>query len=394
MVTASATLKHKILTSELEALLVEADLIRTYLPPFNIALKDDKSPLYIHIAKEEFPRVTTVRKKEIITHHLNGTIIGPFPSSYKVREVLRIARSIFPWCSAPAPTQKGPIKKPCFYYHIKMCTGACVDKVNAEEYQFMIKELVMFLRGKTREVIKDLKQNMEELANQEKFEKAAILRNQIQLITEVTSSYYKLKPDLILSVSLTNNEANEQLLHLRDLLHTYQAVPQTYDLSRMETYDVSNLQGQQASVAMVTATEGAMDSEEYRLFNIRTLDTPNDYHMMKEALLRRQNHQEWGIPQLIVIDGGRGQLRAALSVWQWSCPVISIAKNPDRIIIPQINWSTTMEERQAQLEKLQYHIIKLPETHPALKMIQKMRDEAHRFSKKQFTRRKLKEMFS
>lgn len=393
LVTTAHTLKHKILTSELEALLVEADLIRTYLPPFNIALKDDKSPLYIHISKEEFPRVNTVRKKEIISYHLSGTILGPFPSSYKVREVLRIARTIFPWCSAPASTQKSELKKPCFYYHIKMCSGACVGKVTSQEYQFMIKELAVFLRGKTKEVVTDLKQNMELLAREEKFEKAAILRNQIQLITEVTSSHYKLNPDLVLSVSLTNNESNEQLLHLRDLLHTYQIIPQNHDLTRMETYDVSNLQGQQASVAMVTAVEGVMTPEEYRLFNIRTLNTPNDYQMMKEALLRRQNHEEWGIPQLIVIDGGRGQLRAALSVWQWTCPVISIAKNPDRIIIPHINWSTTMEERQVQLEKLQYHIIKLPETHPALKMIQKMRDEAHRFSKKQFTRRKMKEMF-
>ncbi len=393
LVTTATEVKFKILESELEALLVEAELIRTYLPQYNVALKDDKSALYIHITKEKFPRVEMVRKKEIISYHLPGTVIGPFPSAYKVREVLQIARSIFCWCNNPALAQKSEVKKPCFYYHIRLCSGACVEKIAPAEYNENIQALILFLRGKTKEVLDELKQDMLDFSEHEQYEKAAAVRNQITVIKEVTSKRYKLKPDLVSSVSLSSNEVEDQLIYLRKLLHTYQAVPASYELKRIETYDVSNIGGQQAAVAMVTTINGEMESSEYRLFNIKTLNTPNDYQMMKEALLRRQNHAEWGKPNLVIIDGGKGQLRAALSVWQWQCPVISIAKDPDRIIIPHIHWTTKLDQDVSKLEKLQYHIIKLPETHPALRLVQKGRDEAHRFSKKQFTNRKLKAMF-
>lgn len=393
LVKTATKVKFKVLESELEALLVEAELIRTYLPQFNVALKDDKSALYIHITKEKFPRVEMVRKKEIISYHLEGTVIGPFPSAYKVKEVLQIARSIFCWCNHPAPTQRGEVKRPCFYYHINLCSGACVEQITEADYTENIQALVLFLRGKTKEVITDLKADMQRYSDKEEYEKAATARNQIQLIQEVTSKRYKLKPELVSSVSLSTNEVEDQMIYLRKLLHTYQAVPASYELKRIETYDVSNISGQQAAVAMVTTIDGEMDNSEYRLFNIRTLNTPNDYQMMKEALQRRQNHPEWGRPNLVVIDGGKGQLRAALSVWQWECPVISIAKDPDRIIIPHIHWTTKLDENSSKLTKLQYHVIKLPETHPALRLVQKGRDEAHRFSKKQFSRRKLKAMF-
>lgn len=394
MVITAKNLKHKVLSSELEALLVEAELIRTYLPQFNVALKDDKSPLYIQITDEAFPRVNTVRKKELIAQRLQGTIIGPFQSAYKAREVLQIARGIFHWCNSPANTQRGSTKRPCFYYHIGLCSGACINKISPADYQFMIQKLTLFLRGKTKEVLVDLENQMQLYAQQEQFEKAAIIRDQVTVIKQVTSPGYKLRPDLLLSVSLTSNESAEQIIHLRKLLYTYQAVPRNYKLNRIETYDVSNIQGELAAVAMVTAVDGAATPSEYRLFNIRTLNTPNDYHMMKEAITRRQNHAEWGTPSLIVIDGGKGQLRAALSVWYWRVPVISIAKDPDRIIIPILDWNQEAEKKHAQLENLEYHIVKLPDGHPALKLIQKMRDEAHRFSKKQYTRRKLKSMFT
>lgn len=391
--TTAHQVKFKILSSELEALLVEAELIRTYLPQYNVALKDDKSALYLHITKEAFPRVEMVRKKEIISYHLPGTVIGPFPSAYKVREVLQIARSIFCWCNQPASIQKGEHKRPCFYYHIGLCSGACIGAISEEDYKKNIDALILFLRGKTAEVTADLKVSMLNFAQEQQFEKAAMLRNQITVIKEVTSSHYKLKPELVASVSLSSDEVTDQLIYLRKLLHTYQAVPASYELQRIECYDVSNMMGQQAAVAMVTAVAGEMTPSEYRIFNIRTLDTPNDYHMMKEALVRRQNHPEWGRPSLVIIDGGKGQLRAALSVWQWQCPVISIAKDPDRIIIPHLHWTTKLDDKSSKLENLRYHIIKLPDTHPALRLVQKARDEAHRFSKKQFSRRKLKAMF-
>lgn len=390
LVSTAHEIRTQVLTSELEALLVEAELIRTYRPRFNILLKDDKSPIYVHITNEKFPRVTAVRKNEIISQHLKGTILGPFQSAYKLREVLYIARDIFPWCSERG--NKEEESKPCFYYHIGLCSGACIGEISEEEYKEQIKRLVLFLRGKKSEVVSLLESQMKTAAEKEHFEKAARLRDQQQLITEVTRPTFHMKPDLLLSTPLTGKTHQERILHLRRVLHTYQAVAANSPLTRIECYDVSNISGELAAVAMVVFVNGEAAKAEYRLFNIRTLNTPNDYHMMKEALLRRQNHPEWGRPDLVVIDGGKGQLRAALNVWQWHNPVISIAKDPDRLIIPDLASLNSLDAK-GSLSGLKYHVVALPETHPGLQLIQNLRDEAHRFSKKQFSRRKLKNMF-
>ncbi|HEX7017466.1 MAG TPA: UvrB/UvrC motif-containing protein [Patescibacteria group bacterium] len=395
MVLSAQTLKWEVLESELEALLVEAELIRTHQPSANILLKDDKTPLYIQITNETYPRVLTVRKQEIDKGLVKGTILGPFPSAYKVREVLTIARRIFPWCNQPLETKnlKLKIKKPCFYYHIDLCPGACVGDISPEEYQENIAHLIAFLRGRKKDVLREIEAEMKAAAANEKYELAAKLRDKVLVIRDVTQKTYLLKPSTMLP-QLRNTQVEEGLAHLRRFLSTYLYLPKDMPLSRIEGYDVSNTQGTLASVSMVTFIKGHPENSEYKLFNIRTLDTPNDYQMMKEALVRRQNHPEWGKPDLVVIDGGRGQLRAALSVWRWVNPVISIAKNPDRIIIPALSLPQLTDSDRSQLaqqpEKLRYHIITLEENHPTLNLIQRIRDESHRFSKKQHSRRRLK----
>jgi excinuclease ABC subunit C len=383
LVQTATRLKFQILESELEALFVEAELIRTHQPQFNILLKDDKTPLYIVITRELFPRVLTARKKEIDRGVYNGVILGPFSSAFKVREVLQIARRIFPWCNETGDKQPALGSKACFYHHLQLCPGPCAGVITPEEYRKNIEQLTLFLRGKKRDVLHTIKQDMKIASETEDYETAAILRDRVKVIEAVTQRQYKLKPDLVLPV-LKESATEEGLIHLRRLLTTYLNIPKTYPMRRIEGYDVSNTQGTNASVAMVVSIDGKPDTSEYRLFNIRLLDTPNDYMMMKEALVRRQNHPEWGYPDLLVIDGGKGQLRAALSVWQWSCPVISIAKDPDRIIIPVSSLDT---------DKIEYEVLSLPSHHLALKIVQQLRDEAHRFSKKQHSRRRTKELF-
>ncbi len=328
LVATATEIKYEILASELEALLIEAELIRLHQPKFNSLLKDDKTPLYIQITDEEFPRVLTVRKKDLDHKQLRGTILGPFPSAGKAKEVLGIARKIFPWCN-----QARNKKKACFYYHLDQCPGVCVGQINHQEYQTQILDLIIFLKGQKKTVVKNLKQQLKSLVNEEKFEQAALVRDRIQLIEEVTQKKYPLKPTLVLP-SLTSNDLSETLLHLQKILSTYLKIPKNYPLNRIEGYDVSNTSGKLASVSMVTFIDGQPATDEYRLFNIKTLDTPNDYGMLQEAITRRQNHPEWGKPDLTVIDGGRGQLRSSLSAWHWPTPVISIVKNPDRILIP------------------------------------------------------------
>jgi excinuclease ABC subunit C len=391
LVFTATQLKHQVLDSELEALLIEAELIRTHQPQFNILLKDDKTPLYIQITAEDFPRVLTVRKKDVQKKHLTGTVLGPFPSAYKVREVLSIGRKIFPYCNGPRTADYGTSKnKPCFHYHIDQCPGACIGLISAAEYLESMKQLALFLKGKKKDVVRQIEQAMKDAAEKEDYELAATLRDRVTAIRDVTERRVKLKPELNMP-RLKESLRAEGLIQLRRLLSTYMNCPKTYPMTRIECYDVSNIQGTNATVAMVTFLNGQAATDQYRLFNIRTLNTPNDFAMLQEALQRRQNHQEWGLPNLIIIDGGKGQLRAALKVWQWNIPVISIAKNPDRLLLPLLP-ALDGQKDEKTLAGLKYEELKLPQDHPALVLAQQLRDEAHRFSKKQHTRLRTKAM--
>ncbi len=370
----------------MQALLVEAELIRTYQPRFNVALKDDKSPLYILITNETFPKVLKIRKKTWQKSQQKGTLLGPFPSGYKVREVLRLVRPIFTWCNKGFSEKNN---RPCFFYHIDQCPGVCVGKISQEEYQAQITQLVAFLRGKKKEVVASLGEQMTDAITTERFERAATLRDQISMIKDLTLQTRKLHPTLITPM-LTRQKNEDQVKYLQKIISSYFSVPKSYPVTRIEGYDVSNTQGTNPAVSQVTFIDGVPDTDEYRLYNIRSLDTPNDYQMMKEALLRRQNHPEWETPNLVVVDGGKGQVRAALSVWRWPCPVIGIAKNPDRLIIPNIDISHIIN---GTIPKgLTYSIPALAPDHPALKLIQQVRDESHRFAKRQHTRMRLRRM--
>lgn len=388
MVHTATKLQYQELESELEALLVEAELIRLHQPPFNVLLKDDKSPLYINITDEPFPRVLTCRKKEIDQGLIKGTLLGPFPSAYKVREVLKIARQIFPWCNAPRQLDSDH-PRACFYYHLGLCPGVCLGSIDMETYRHTIKQLTLFLRGQKKAILRQLQQEMKAAAVAEQFEIAQILRDRISLISSVTERKYQLRPDLTLP-SLRLNQAEERLTYLRQMLSQYLSIPKTYPLQRVEAYDVSNTSGQLASVAMVVAEQGLMNPSEYRLFNIRTLNTPNDFAMHQEALQRRQNHAEWGTPDLIVIDGGKGQLRAALKVWQWACPVVGLAKDPDRLIIPGLGLTSPDAKTRATTPR--YHEILLDPTNPGVQLLQQLRDESHRFSNQQHARRRTRHL--
>lgn len=351
--------------------------------------------MYIHITDEEHPRVLTVRKKDFEKKHLRGAVLGPFPSAYKVKEVLSIGRKIFPFCNGQRSAQYAtPANTPCFHYHIDECPGACIGVVKKEEYQESINQLVLFLKGKKKDVVKEIEAQMKLAAEEEKYELAARLRDRVKAIKDITQRPIRLKPELIMP-RLKESLRAEGIIQLRRMLAHYMNYPKTYQLTRLEAYDVSNIQGTNATVAMVTFINGVSAPDHYRLFNIRTLNTPNDYAMMQEAITRRQNHAEWGVPNLLIIDGGKGQLRAALKVWHWNIPVISIAKKPDRLMFPIVKVSEQKEDSlEPNIEKtiLSYEEVKLPPDHPALTLAQHLRDEAHRFSKKQHSRLRQKQM--
>lgn len=375
------------LESELQALLTEAELINIHQPPFNVLLKDDKSPIYILITKEDWPRVLRVRKKDLQKKIYQGDRFGPFQSGYKVNEVLKIARRIFPWCNAPRPKDMTKIKR-CFYRHLDLCPGVCTHDISQEDYLAIIKELKLFLRGQKNSVLRNLKNLMKESAQEQKFELAAFYRDRIKMVEEITQASVRLKQDFFLPTLYQAEQNREGLLYLSKILHDYLAIPQDYPLTRIEGYDVSNTSGQNAVVSMVVSINGQPDPSEYKYFNIRNLNTPDDFAMMAQALNRRTNHLEWGRPDLILIDGGKGQVRAVLKEvrtkleWQ-SIPIIGLAKDPDRLVVP-----TKIEGNH-----IDWQIIKLKTDDPALHILQKLRDEAHRFGKKQHTRRRSQDLF-
>lgn len=377
--------------SELQALLVEAALIKKYQPEYNILLKDDKSNLYIAISRDKFPKVVTLRKPELLRLSRKVISYGPYQSAYKVRQVLEIARGIFKWCERPlAYQQYQEIKqppKPCFYTHLGLCCGACTGLVSQSEYGEMVNHLRAFLNGKSFSLIQSLKQEIETAVAKKDFERAGYLRDQIKAITEVTAKEYRLKPDLTLPV-LTSNLEQEAIFSLRSLIASYYPLPRTAKLARIEGYDISNIAGTSATASMVVALDGRMSHPQYRHFGIKTLTTPNDFAMLKETLTRRQQHPEWGQPDAILIDGGKGQLRSVLSVWKWPGVVVSIAKDPDRLIIPIVSVAKFSKA------KIKYHEIILDRDLPATRLLQQIRDESHRFSRRLHHIKRDKKMFS
>lgn len=358
MLQTSKKTKFKVTDSEFEALLLEAELIKTYQPRFNILLKDDRSKLYLTFTKEAFPRILLTRK--------NGDF-GPYSSSRQLTQILKILRQIFPYCDHPAGSE--PAGKACFYYHLRLCPGACIGKISPAAYQQNINNLKLILKNKKTTLIRQLKLQLKLAVSQKEFELAAVFRDQISHLQ--TLAQIKFKSPSILP-ALTEDKLQEQILHLRRLLKKFLSLPSGYPLTRIEAYDISNLQGSNPTGSMVVFINAKPQPDRYRHFKIKSLTTPNDLKMLKEVLTRRLKHREWGIPNLILIDGGTNQVKAALSVVPWDIPIIGLAKHPDRLICLQHLQGTS-------LQVIKYP---LPDHDPGTFLLQHLRDESHRFAKR------------
>ncbi len=334
-----------VVESELEALILEANLIKKYLPKFNIRLTDNKDYLYIKITKENFPKIITARK-----HDLKNALkyFGPFPSSKTVRETLKSLRKVFPWCNGG--------KKTCFYFHLGLCPGACTNEINQENYIKIIKNFIKFMQNKKDDLIKELTKEMSKLSKEQNFEQANKIKKTLEGINYLTqtqrvSSYLENPNFLEDEKKLALNEL-QQVLNLSKIPN------------RIEGYDISNIQGKQAVGSMVVLTNGDIDKSQYRKFKIRAENKPNDVGMMREIIKRRFKN-DWPYPDLIIVDGGRGQTNAAK---------LEIRNSKLEIFV------FGLAKRMEWLYSPDGKIIKLSRKSPALKLLQKLRDEAHRFA--------------
>lgn len=346
--------------SEIDAFLLEANLIKKYKPFYNIKMADDKSYPYIKITKKETPSITVVRKKNI----KNAFYFGPYPDGSNVKVILRIMRRIFPFESV-----ENHAKKRCLYNHIGLCPCASVIPENRPQYKKNIVKIRKFLEGKKNLVLKSLLKEQKIYVKNEEFEKASTVQKQIESIHSITSErfdphFYSDKPNFYFE--RIDNELNS----LNSILSKY--IPDILGLKRIECYDVSNIQGTNPTGSMVVFTDGDIDKSQYKMFKIKSKKTPDDFMMMSEIITRRLNHTDWQNPNLIVVDGGKGQVSSALKTLVANgkiIPLIGLAKKEEIIIIP-IKTGTGINFLE----------VKLPKNTPGINLLRRIRDEAHRFA--------------
>lgn len=365
--------------SDFAALILEANLIKRYQPRYNSRLKDDKRYLYIQIMQqEEFPRISTARKKDQSTDAL---YFGPYPSSTTVRDVLRLLRRIFPYC-----TQQSTARRACFYSHIRLCDPCPADIVKRQgqernflrkKYRQNIKNIISLLNGESTQVLRRLKRQMMLAARQLRFEEAAVKKKQYeQLEYIITHRQTSIDEYLEESAGETASLATDNLLQLlRPICNNL------VELTRVEGYDISNTQGQYTTGAMVVFTEGEPAREAYRRFKMQSQAKPDDPQMVYELLTRRLKHKEWDYPDLILVDGGKSQVMAAKRALQEQhlvLPVIGLAKKEEVIIVKQEEY---------------WHEMRLSNDSFALHLLQRVRDEAHRFANKYHKHLRVKNMY-
>lgn len=350
--------------SEYEALLLEARLIRRYTPKYNVIWKDDKHYIYIKITKEEFPRILFARKNET-----DGYYFGPFPSSHTVKEVLQLIRTIIPYC------QQSPLyKKACFYTHIGLC-HPCPGKIKQlrgeeyktgkKEYRNNILHIKRLLSGASNTVEKFLQSQMLFYSQKQDYENAAFYRDKLSKLNFLTQEYIPIERYLYNPNSAKQSFDNESK-ELASLLKPY--FEYVTVIRSIECYDISNISGKYATGSLVTFRNGQSDKTLYRRFRIHTKYTPDDFAMLTEVMNRRLKHKEWKLPDLMVIDGGKPQLIAMQKVFSslsFSTAYIGLAKRNEEIVIPSAD---------------KFIHLRLPGRSHALQLIQRIRDEAHRFA--------------
>jgi len=331
-------------SSSAEALIYENGLIKRFAPKYNVALRDDKSyPLLKLTVNEKFPRLIMTRVEE----PGDGALYyGPYTSAKLLKEALRILQKLF----SLRTCNKMP-KKECLQFHIQQCLGPCTGKINEERYADLVVQLKLFLEGKRAQLLKFLSDKMKKLSSDERFEEASEYRNRLEALSAVKKNRVSYRP-------MYELEELQKILGIKE------------KLERIEAFDISNIMGDQACGSLVYFYKGKPDKNEYRKFKIKTVSGINDYSMMREIVRRRYTRsieEKKKLPDLIIIDGGKGHLGVALDELKKLgleyLPAIGIAKEFERIYV-----------------RNKKEPIILPKESKALHLLERIRDEAHRFA--------------
>lgn len=358
--------------TELDALFLEAELIRRYMPPYNILLRDDKSLSYVRISYDAPHPTVTLTRRPLDD---GATYLGPYFSALAVKRALKYLRRVFPYSTHFREVPK----RACLQYHLGLCPGMEAGKTDLKEYRKNLRYLMQYLRGERKKLLIELEKNMNKAAKNKQFEEAAAYRNQL----------YALK-GLDRQIVFSDREfldisKDKGLSELADMLKL-DMVPK-----RIEGYDISHMQGTDNVASMVVFVNGLPDKAAYRKFKMR-IPGNDDFAHMNEAIMRRlseKNRKAWGVPNLCLIDGGKGQLAAAIKARDaagLSIPMIGLAKREEEIVV-HLEKSNVAVDR-SELHRLnaittnsdEFTLILLPKNSHAVKLLQRIRDESHRFA--------------
>jgi excinuclease ABC subunit C len=352
--------------SEVEALILEANLIKRYLPKFNFALKDDKHPLYIRIINNGVSYVATCRKKDINKN--TDVYYGPFPSSQNVKSVLKLIRRVVPYPDHP------PTKRVCINHQLGLCDPCPSQLSNSESLDTKmaliktiegnVKRVRRILEGKTKQLEQTLQRLMYKASNEENFELAKRYRDMLEKLNYITSTRVKNAWDYLENPNLLEDIRKKRIEKLKDFLSD---VVSLKNLSRIECYDISHISGVATVASMVVFIDGIEEKSLYRRFRVTQERGVSDTDSLKEVAIRRKKHlDDWGIPDLIVVDGGKPQVRVFREIFEeLNIPIIGLAKRNETVF--WIDLSGKYLEKKPSGD--------------ALFLLQRMRDEAHRFAR-------------
>jgi excinuclease ABC subunit C len=362
-----------VVDSEIEALFLEAEMVRRYMPRFNILLRDDKAMSYIRIDYDaEHPTVSVTRRPL----DDGARYFGPYSSTTAIRQALKVLRRVFPFATRQVPGQK----RVTLHYHLGLDPGLEEGRTSLQDYRANLRKLIAVIEGRRTSVEKELEKDMKQAARTQQFEEAAKLRNKLLLLRNLS------KQVIFSDKEFLDISKDHALNELVDLLRL-STFPR-----RIEGYDISHMQGTNVVASMVVFTNGVSDKSEYRKFKTHK-EHNNDFFNMHETIIRRlseRNLKAWGKPSLVLIDGGKGQLDAAIRArdeqGQSGLQFIGLAKREEQIVIHRDKSNVTLDE--AVLQKLggwktvtdEFILVNIPHSTNLVKLLQRIRDESHRFA--------------
>lgn len=365
--------------SEFEAIILEAELIKKYRPKYNIVLKDDRSKIYIVIRNDQIlisgkkyrlPKIVTARKPELLDSDI---VFGPYPNNTVVKKILETSRKIFPFrdCNSSKFAKYRKVNSPCLYGHMGICPSPCVlnDPKSLKNYQKNISGLKKILSGKASSLIKGIEKKMKISSGNENFEDAATYRDLLEKFYYVQKTFREAE-EYINNPFLVDEITKKSLQEIMEFLPFLKNLPK-----RIECYDISNISGKEAVGSMVVAIDGRIEKSEYRRFRIKFKQTPDDFGMMYEVLSRRlsrekvgKDEKSWGVPDLIIVDGGRPQVSAGDQVLKdlnLGIPLVGLAKKFEALVY---------KDGSEFIEK------QFPKDSFGMKLVINLRDESHRFA--------------